>query len=76
MTASAWSIHDANNGDLLWEKKGDEAREMASLTKMMTLLVTNTLCHKYKENPEKLVFGVNRVAALINGTHSCLKEGD
>jgi D-alanyl-D-alanine carboxypeptidase (penicillin-binding protein 5/6) len=76
VTASAWAIHDAKTGDLLWEKKADDQKEMASLTKMMTCLLCYHLLQKYGESPDVLIFSVNRIAAMINGTHSGLKEGD
>ena len=76
VTASAWAIHDAKTGDLLWEKKADDQKEMASLTKMMTCLLCYHLLQKYGESPEVLIFTVNKIAAMINGTHSGLREGD
>jgi len=76
VTASCWAIHDGNTGRLLWQKGGEEQREMASLTKMMTLLVCNNLIGQYDLDITKLVFTVDLSAASIVGTHSGLKEGD
>jgi len=76
VTAAAWSIHDLKTGEVLWEKRSDEQREMASLTKMMTCLLCHHLLNQLNEDPEKLVFTVNRIAAKICGTHSGLREGE
>lgn len=76
MTASAWAIHDGATGKLLWSKGGDDVREMASLTKMMTLIVSTNLLETYKEDPSNLFFNVPREAACIGGTHSGLREGE
>lgn len=76
VTASAWAIHDGTTGKLLWSKGGDDIREMASLTKMMTLIVSNNILETYKEDPSDLFFTVPREAACIGGTHSGLREGE
>jgi len=76
VSASAWTIYDANTGDRLWEKNGDDQKEMASLTKIMTCYLSYLLLQKYDEDPHTLVFTVNKVCAIINGTHAGLREGD
>jgi len=76
VTAAAWGIHDANTGELLWEKRADEQREMASLTKIMTCLLSCQLLTKFDEDPETLTFLVNKVSARIGGTHAGLREND
>jgi len=76
VTAANWAIHDGNTGRLLWQKGGEEQREMASLTKMMTLLVCNNLIQQYDVDPTKMIFTVDMSAASIVGTHSGLKEGE
>jgi serine-type D-Ala-D-Ala carboxypeptidase (penicillin-binding protein 5/6) len=76
VTAYSWAIHDANTGDLLWEKRGEDQKEMASLTKIMTCLLCHYLLDKFSETADNLVFTVNRVSAWVNGTHSGLREGD
>lgn len=76
VTATAWGIHDVNTGEMLWEKKADEKREMASLTKIMTCFLSYQLLVRFNEDPEKLTFTVGRLAARIIGTHSGLRENE
>ena len=76
VTAAAWGIHDANTGELLWEKNADEQREMASLTKIMTCYLSCQLLSRFNEDAEKLTFPVTRLAAWICGTHSGLRENE
>ena len=76
VTATAWSIHDANTGQILWEKRADEQREMASLTKIMTCYLSCQLLTRFNEDPEKLTFTIPKAAARICGTHSGLRENE
>ena len=39
-SCKSYAIVDASNGKILFSKAADEVREMASLTKMMTALVS------------------------------------
>jgi len=48
-------------------------REIASLTKMMTLFLTHKLCSKYKINMKKCYFRVTVNAANMRGTSSELE---
>ena len=48
-------------------------REIASLTKMMTLYLTNKLCQKYKINTKKCYFRVTINAANMRGTSAELE---
>jgi len=76
VTACAWAIHDGNTGDLLWSKQEEERREMASLTKMMTCLVSCNLVKSLELDLKNTIFSITRAAGWITGTHSGLKEGD
>ena len=51
-------------------KRIHKIREVASLTKMMTLLLTHKLCLKYKINMKKCYFRVTINAANMRGTSS------
>lgn len=53
VTAQSWSIHNAVNGQMLYEKCGNEIKEMASLTKIMTAYLSITLAATFKLNIEK-----------------------
>mmetsp|Transcript_8203 Transcript_8203/g.16162 ORF Transcript_8203/g.16162 Transcript_8203/m.16162 type:complete len:306 (+) Transcript_8203:960-1877(+) len=74
-SSSSWSIVNADNGQLLWGKNEDEARDMASLTKMMTCLMTTQLV---KEEICSLdtILKVSRKASTMSGTSARLREGD
>jgi D-alanyl-D-alanine carboxypeptidase len=76
VTAAAWGIHDANTGEILWEKNAEEQREMASLTKIMTCFLSSHLLTRFNEDPETLTFHVNQISARVCGTHSGLREND
>jgi serine-type D-Ala-D-Ala carboxypeptidase (penicillin-binding protein 5/6) len=74
-SALSWAIHDSSSGDLLWSKAPNEIREMASLTKIMTLFTTLNAAEKLfisLDSPVK----VPRIAAWTVGTSAYLKEGD
>lgn len=75
ISAASWAICETDSGGLLWGKADDEARDIASITKMMTCYVT----HRY------VTLGildwdteveVSRYASSIGGTSANLREGD
>ncbi|EGR31018.1 hypothetical protein IMG5_119300 [Ichthyophthirius multifiliis] len=76
ISALCWSIHNAQNGNMLFSKMGQEIREMASLTKMMTLYVSYQLALQFKINIEQEKILVPKQATLIGGTSACLQEND
>lgn len=53
-----------------------EVREMASLTKMMTLYVCHQLSLSYNLNPELEEIVVPRIAAYTCGTSAFLRESE
>jgi D-alanyl-D-alanine carboxypeptidase len=59
---------------VLYSKKGDEIREMASLTKIMTCLVSIHLAQELKLNLNKTWFRVSNLAASTIGTTANLTE--
>lgn len=59
---------------ILFSKSGEQTREMASLTKIMTSLVTLQLCQQYKINLKTTWFKVSNLAANITGTSAALTE--
>jgi len=58
----------------LFSKKGEEVREMASLTKIMTCLVSIHLAQELKLNMSKTWFRVSGLAAGTIGTTANLTE--
>jgi D-alanyl-D-alanine carboxypeptidase len=59
---------DLTNRQILWEKKADEAVEIASMTKMMTAYLMMQAIHVDKTATLKDVVPVTRSAALIGGS--------
>jgi serine-type D-Ala-D-Ala carboxypeptidase (penicillin-binding protein 5/6) len=76
VSARSWAAIDARTGDRLWSKGGDDLREVASLTKIMTALVTWELAKKFKLNPFEECIMVSFNATDISGTSAGLKAGD
>lgn len=58
----------------MFSKHGDDIREMASLTKIMTMLVTIKLCAELKIEMKDHFFKVSRLAASTIGTSADLTE--
>jgi D-alanyl-D-alanine carboxypeptidase (penicillin-binding protein 5/6) len=71
----SWAIHDLDTGDLLWSKQATELREMASLTKIMTLYACLEAAERFYI-PLSSPVRVPRYAAWTIGTTACLREGD
>lgn len=75
VTASAWSIINADNREFLWSKNGETPHDIASLTKMMTCYlvkqcIKQDLCH------ENDIVTVPKEATLLGGTTAYLKQND
>jgi serine-type D-Ala-D-Ala carboxypeptidase (penicillin-binding protein 5/6) len=75
VTASAWSIINGETGEYLWGKGKDSIRDIASLTKMMTMLVTKS-CIRQKICNENDIVTVPKEATLLGGTTAYLKTDD
>lgn len=75
MTAQAWAICDGRSGDLLWGKHSEVPRDIASLTKMMTLYVAGKCLKKGLVSKEDLV-EVSTLAVSLRGTSAWLRVGD
>lgn len=56
------------------EKHADEVREMASLTKMMTAIVTIELCEELKIDMKSTFFKVSERASSTIGTTAYVVE--
>jgi serine-type D-Ala-D-Ala carboxypeptidase (penicillin-binding protein 5/6) len=65
---------DPKKNKVLFSKKADEIREMASLTKIMTTLVSLHLAQELKLNIHKHWFRVSNIAANTIGTTANLTE--
>ena len=74
-SCKSYAIVDAQTGKVLFSKAADEQREMASLTKMMTALVTLQLSKEFDIDMKTTYFPVDKVAANTIGTTANLIEG-
>ena len=74
LTATAYAVYDTNLQLIagtrlsIKELNSNAKREIASLTKMMTMFCTVRLCEKYKINMKKCYFRVTINAAGTRGT--------
>lgn len=67
-------IIEPKKNKLVYSKKADEVREMASLTKIMTCLVSLHLASEMKLDIHKTWFKVSKRAADTIGTSANLTE--
>jgi serine-type D-Ala-D-Ala carboxypeptidase (penicillin-binding protein 5/6) len=65
---------DPHKNKVLFQKRGDEIREMASLTKIMTCLVSIQLAASLKLKLKSTYFKVSQLAASSIGTSANLAE--
>ena len=75
VTATAWSIINITSGECLWGKNKDAVRDIASLTKMMTLFVVKQ-CFRHKICTLQDMVIVPKEATLLGGTTAHLKSND
>ena len=74
VSCQTYVIMDTKKNKILFSKKSDEIREMASLTKIMTMMVSLHLCAELKINMHKTWFRVSALAASMIGTTANLTE--
>ena len=74
-SCQSYAIVDGFNGKLLFQHHGEEMREMASLTKIMTAFVSISLAEELKIDMKKTYFYVSKYAAKTTGTTASLIEG-
>ncbi|OMJ93331.1 hypothetical protein SteCoe_3683 [Stentor coeruleus] len=75
VTAASWSLTNAETGECLWGKSKDTVRDIASLTKMMTLYVVKQ-CIRQRIITDLDVATVPREATLLGGTTAYLRTND
>ncbi len=76
VTSSGWAVADGLTGQLLFGGHARDRREIASLTKIMTLYTSVRLVKRFALDPAAIRVTVSRDAAWINGTRAELREGD
>ena len=68
VSAQSWSIFDMKNNHFLFGKMERERREVASLTKIMTLYVALNLLEKFSINEHEMTVTITENAADVTGT--------
>jgi D-alanyl-D-alanine carboxypeptidase len=76
ISAKCWAVMDARSGELLYAKRETKRREIASLTKMMTVLCVCKLIKKFNVDPKDTYIQVSKLASTMIGTSAKLKYGD
>ncbi len=75
VSCKAWAIADGQSGKLLWEFKGDEPRDMASTTKIMTAYVVLSLARQSPDVLGETVIFSER-ADKTGGSTSAIRAGE
>ncbi|EAR83921.2 D-alanyl-D-alanine carboxypeptidase family protein (macronuclear) [Tetrahymena thermophila SB210] len=76
VSAESWAVLNANNGQILFGNNHFIIRQMASLTKIMTLYVSLKVIQALDISPFRTYVEVSKKAASMNGTSARLIEGD
>ena len=76
VTAQSFVLYDCNSKSIELSKKPTYKREVASITKMMTLLTTIRVMARYGIEGNKTYIRVSKQCSKIIGTSAELKEGD
>lgn len=76
ISAKCWAVMDGKSGEILYQKKGNKKREIASLTKMMTCLCACKLIKQYEINPKEVYVQVSKYSSHIGGTSAHLEAND
>ena len=76
MTAQSFVVYDCNSRTIELSRKPTYKREVASITKMMTLLTAIKVMARYNIEGRKTYIRVSRQCSRIIGTSAELKEGD
>ena len=74
VTCKTYVIREAKKAKVMHEKNAEEVREMASLTKMMTAIVTIELCEELKIDMKTTFFKVSERASSTIGTTAYVVE--
>lgn len=76
MTAQSFVVFDCYSKTIELSRKPTYKREVASITKMMTLLTVIRVMARYNTDPRRTFIRVSRQVSKIIGTSAELKEGD
>ena len=75
VSAQSWVVFDTYRTTILYGKDENEKRQMASLTKIMTALVTCNTLDDLGLDSRRTFLTVSREASLTQGTTAYLREG-
>ena len=75
VSCKSFVVLDSHHSKILQFKNKDEIREMASLTKMMTAIVTLELANEFHLDIRNTHFKVSSRASTMVGTTANLVEG-
>lgn len=75
VSAKSWVIYEAKKGRFIHGKRIFKKREIASLTKIMNLIVVIDCVKRLMIDPRKWRVRVTKEAAEVTGTTAFLKEG-
>ncbi len=76
VSAQSWAVYDVIADKLLFGKLERDRREIASLTKVMTLYTVLNLLDKFSLDEATTMVTISANAANISGTSADLQEGD
>ena len=68
VTCKAWSIADAETGEILWEEQGDKQVDIASTTKIMTAFLVIRYCQSHPDALHEIVVFSEKADATIGST--------
>lgn len=76
VTATSWVVANGQTGRVYFGKDERESREIASLTKIMTLFVAIKLIKRLNIDPFASIVPISEYAASMTGTSALLESGD
>lgn len=76
VTATSWIVANGQTGKIYFGKEERESREIASLTKIMTLFVAIKLMKRFNIDPYTTTVPISEYAASMSGTSALLESGD
>ena len=76
VTATSWVVANGQTGKVYFGKDEREIREVASLTKVMTLFTSINLIKKFHKDPYSTMVPISEYAASMTGTSALLETGD
>lgn len=76
LTCRNWVTIDADSMEVVYGCRSNEEREMASITKVMTCLLTLEFVNEYRVDVDKTHYLVSKKASVLGGTTANLRKDD